>query len=150
MTVLTQTQWKKNNIWIKATCCFNFHLCFLTDISSDFLAKVGKNESYASGRWCEKTHRMSIHLDVTVQNMKRYFNTGSIWLGNENTYMISRCFHHTQSKYVSSFQNYLWKCKDTYIILKNKYLCIKEDSFRAKILRDYCILVVIGHPDAKC
>ena len=97
VTVLTQTQWKKNNIWIKATCCFNFHLCFLTDISSDFLAKVGKNESYASGRWCEKTHRMSIHLDVTVQNMKRYFNTGSIWLGNENIWFLGVFIIHNLS-----------------------------------------------------
>ena len=101
MTVLTQTQWK-NDIWIKATCCFNFHLCFLTDISSDFLAKVGKNESYASGRWCEKTHRMSIHLDVTVQNMKRYFNTGSIWLGNENIWFLGVFIIHNLYKYLHS------------------------------------------------
>ena len=33
---------------------------------------------------------------------------------------------------------YLQKCKDTYFILQNKYLCIYEDSFEGKILRDDC------------
>ena len=33
---------------------------------------------------------------------------------------------------------YLCKCKDTYSILQNKYLCIYEDSFGAKELRDDC------------
>ena len=36
---------------------------------------------------------------------------------------------------LSSFaQKYLHKCKDTYFILQNKYLCIYEFSFAAKIL----------------
>ena len=35
-------------------------------------------------------------------------------------------------------QKYLYKCKDTYFILQNKYLYIYEDSFRAKILGDAC------------
>ena len=37
-------------------------------------------------------------------------------------------------------QKYLRKCKDTYFILQNKYLHIYEDTFGAKILRDYCVL----------
>ena len=37
-------------------------------------------------------------------------------------------------------QKYLHKCKDTYFILQNKNLCIYEDSFGAKILRDDCTL----------
>ena len=35
-------------------------------------------------------------------------------------------------------QKYLHKCKDTYFILQNKYLCIYEDSFGAKIVREDC------------
>ena len=36
-------------------------------------------------------------------------------------------------------QNYMHKCEDTYYILQNKPLvCIYEDSFGAKILRDNC------------
>ena len=35
-------------------------------------------------------------------------------------------------------QNYLRKREDTYSILQNKYLCIYEDSFGLKILRDDC------------
>ena len=31
---------------------------------------------------------------------------------------------------------YLRKCEDTYLILQNKSLCIYEDSFGGKILRD--------------
>ena len=31
---------------------------------------------------------------------------------------------------------YLHKCKDTYFVLQNKCLCIDEDSFEAKTLRD--------------
>ena len=42
-------------------------------------------------------------------------------------------------------QKYLCKCKDTYFILQNKYLCIHEDSFGAKIHRDDCVLIL--HPD---
>ena len=37
-----------------------------------------------------------------------------------------------------SAQKYLHKLKDTYFILQHKYLCIYEDSFGAKILRDDC------------
>ena len=37
-------------------------------------------------------------------------------------------------------QKYLRKCKDIYIILQNKYLCIYEDNLGAKILADYCAL----------
>ena len=35
-------------------------------------------------------------------------------------------------------QKYLHKCEDTFFILQNKYLCIYEDSFGVKILRDDC------------
>ena len=35
-------------------------------------------------------------------------------------------------------QKYLSKCEDTYFILQNKYLCIYEDSFGVKLLRDDC------------
>ena len=35
---------------------------------------------------------------------------------------------------------YLRKCEDTYNILQNKYLCIYEDTFGAKVLRDDFIL----------
>ena len=38
-------------------------------------------------------------------------------------------------KYLRIMQRYL-----TYLILQNKYLCIYEDSFGAKILRDNCAL----------
>ena len=38
-----------------------------------------------------------------------------------------------QSSLSSFAQNYLHKCKDTYFILQNKYLCIYEFSFAAKI-----------------
>ena len=41
-----------------------------------------------------------------------------------------------QSSLIIFAQRYLCKCKNTYIILQNKYLCIYEDSFGAKILRD--------------
>ena len=37
---------------------------------------------------------------------------------------------------------HLHKCKNTYFILQNKYLCIYEDSFGAKILIDDCTLIV--------
>ena len=33
-------------------------------------------------------------------------------------------------------QSLLGKFKDTYFILQNKYLCIYEDSFEVKILRN--------------
>ena len=45
-----------------------------------------------------------------------------------------------QSFLIIFAQRYLCKCKNTYIILQNKYLCIYEDSFGAKILRDNCTL----------
>ena len=50
--------------------------------------------------------------------------------------------------WVSSLQNYLHKCKDTYFVRWNKYLCIYEDTFEqryfwAKILTDDCILGLI-------
>ena len=35
---------------------------------------------------------------------------------------------------------FLHKCKDISFILQNEYLCIKQDSFGAKILRDDCAL----------
>ena len=35
-------------------------------------------------------------------------------------------------------RNHLRKCEDTYFILQNKYLCIYQDSFGAKILTDDC------------
>ena len=35
---------------------------------------------------------------------------------------------------------HLHKCKNTYLILQNKYLCIYEDSLGAKILGDDCAL----------
>ena len=35
-------------------------------------------------------------------------------------------------------QKFLRKCEDIRYILKNKYLCIYEDSFGAKIFRDDC------------
>ena len=37
-------------------------------------------------------------------------------------------------------QKYLRKCEITYFTLQNKYLHIYEDTFGAKILRDYCVL----------
>ena len=37
-------------------------------------------------------------------------------------------------------QKYFRKCEDTYFIFQNKYLCIYEDSFGAKILIDDCTL----------
>ena len=37
-------------------------------------------------------------------------------------------------------QKYLRKWRDAYFILQNKYLCIYEDSFGAKILRNDCTL----------
>ena len=40
-----------------------------------------------------------------------------------------------QSFLIIFAQRYLCKCKKTYIILQNKYLCIYEDSFGAKILK---------------
>ena len=39
-------------------------------------------------------------------------------------------------------QKYFHKCKDNYFILQNKYFCIYEDSFGAKILRDDCALSI--------
>ena len=52
-----------------------------------------------------------------------------------------QCKLGAQSSLNSIFaQNYLRKCKDTYFILQNKYLCIDEDNFGAKILRDDCTL----------
>ena len=43
--------------------------------------------------------------------------------------------------FLSTFtKNYLCKCKDAYFILQNKYVCIHEDSFGAKILIDDCAL----------
>ena len=41
------------------------------------------------------------------------------------------------------FLKYLRKWEDTYFILQNKYLCIYNDSFGAKILRDECALHLI-------
>ena len=35
-------------------------------------------------------------------------------------------------------QKHLCKWEDAYFILQNKYLCINEDSFGAKKLRDEC------------
>ena len=40
---------------------------------------------------------------------------------------------------------FLRKCEDAYFILQNKYVCIHEDSFGAKIHRDDCVLIL--HPD---
>ena len=36
-------------------------------------------------------------------------------------------------------QKHLCKWEDAYFILQNKYLCINEDSFGAKILEDDCV-----------
>ena len=41
-------------------------------------------------------------------------------------------------------QKHLCKWEDAYFILQNKYLCINEDSFRAKKLRDGCTLMCIS------
>ena len=38
---------------------------------------------------------------------------------------------------------YLCKCEDTYFIVQNKYLCIYEDSFGAKILTNDCNVPLI-------
>ena len=52
----------------------------------------------------------------------------------------SKC---TAQSSLSNFtQKYLCKCKDTYFILQDKSICIYEDSFRAKILRDDCALKI--------
>ena len=40
-------------------------------------------------------------------------------------------------------KKYLCKCKDAYFILQNKYVCIHEDSFGAKILIDDCAFSAI-------
>ena len=41
--------------------------------------------------------------------------------------------------FLSTFtKKYLCKSKDAYFILQNKYVCINEDSFGAKILIDDC------------
>ena len=50
-----------------------------------------------------------------------------------------------QSSLIIFAQRYLYKCKNTYIILQNKYLCIYEDSFGAKILRDDCSHTTIAY-----
>ena len=47
----------------------------------------------------------------------------------------------TQSSLSIFAQKYFCKCKDTYFILKNKSLCIYEDSFGAKVLTDDCNLI---------
>ena len=52
-----------------------------------------------------------------------------------------RCFKEIgQNLLLSIFaQEYLCKCENTYFILQKKYLCIYEDSFGMKILRDDCV-----------
>ena len=66
------------------------------------------------------------------------------------------CSHPTtwaQSSLSIFAQKYLHKCKDTYFILQNKYLCIYEDSFGLKILRDDCasnLVKMWEHYDTEC
>ena len=55
----------------------------------------------------------------------------SFW---KSTFWIRR----TQIAQSSLSSKYLRKCKYAYFILQNQYLCIYEDSFGAKILRDDC------------
>ena len=55
-----------------------------------------------------------------------------------------------QSSLIIFAQRYLCKCKNTYIILQNKYLCIYEDSFGAKILRDNRTLYMFFSSWALC
>ena len=40
-------------------------------------------------------------------------------------------------------QKFLCKCKDAYFFLQNKYVCIHEDTFGAKILIDDCAFSAI-------
>ena len=53
-------------------------------------------------------------------------------------YWISKV-RRAQSSLSIFAQKYLHKCEDPYFFLQNKYICIDEDSFGAKILRDDCI-----------
>ena len=48
--------------------------------------------------------------------------------------------HNAQSSLSIFAQKYLRKCEDNYFIFQNKYLCIYEYSFGAKLLRDDCAL----------
>ena len=48
-------------------------------------------------------------------------------------------YYRAQSSLSIYAEMYLRKCKYTYFILQNKYLCIYEDSFGVKILRDDCV-----------
>ena len=48
-------------------------------------------------------------------------------------YWISKV-RRAQSSLSIFAQKYLHKCEDTYFFLQNKYICIDEDSFGAKIL----------------
>ena len=49
-----------------------------------------------------------------------------------------------QSSLSNFTQKYLHKCKDTYFILQNMYLCIYDNSFGAKTLGDDCALSALG------
>ena len=60
----------------------------------------------------------------------------SIKLGN----LITTNEPNVQSSLCIFAQKYLRKCEDAYFILQNKYVCIHEDSFGAKILIDDCAL----------
>ena len=50
-------------------------------------------------------------------------------------------YYRAQSSLSIYAEMYLRKCKYTCFILQNKYLCIYEDSFGAKILRDDYTLI---------
>ena len=50
------------------------------------------------------------------------------------------CVFSAQSSLSIFTQKYLCKCRDIYLMLQNKYLCIYKDSFGAKILKDDCAL----------
>ena len=59
-------------------------------------------------------------------------------------YVVHFCLQIFLYRYIVSAQSsigiitqkYLRKCKNTYSILQNKYHCIFEDSFGAKIVRE--------------
>ena len=61
----------------------------------------------------------------------------------------------SRQSFLSTFtKKYLCKCKDAYFILQNKYVCINEDSFGAKILIDDCAfsenIFAIDSSDKSC
>ena len=67
------------------------------------------------------------HYSVFNEDNTCYFGT----MNAENSFIIG-----AQSSLSIIAQKYLRECEDTYFILQNKYLCIYEDSFGVKILRD--------------